>query len=179
MSHVNATLAVSANRGSGRSCTDSASPMHLHAALVAAVRKVFPVKTWAQLAALFKVSERTAKYRLACKREFTAHEIAQLLRSEGGQEVLATLMADTTPVWWLRYLEQTDLHTARRKAARLKRELQETLNAVDATAAAIARAEHAAVISDEEFHRPHVDALRSMAGVRNRTVAAATNRRGR
>jgi hypothetical protein len=169
-STLNATMAVSANRGSGRSCTDSASPMHLHAALVAAVRKVFPVKTWAQLAALFKVSERTAKYRLACKREFTAHEIAQLLRSEGGQEVLATLMADATPVWWTTFLKHQKLTRQRAKVALMQQEIRETLDEFSEADAFIARAETALGLSDAEFHRPQVDALRASARPQNRPV---------
>jgi hypothetical protein len=179
MSHVNATLAVSANRRGARSCTSNARSCTENESIVSFVKNLVPRKTWAFLSEKLGICERTAKHRLAGKREFTASELAVLLRQERGRELLVAIMGDAKPTWWVEVYRQFKIHDARKAALLAERDLQEAINAVDDTTAAIARTETALVLQDEEFHRPHVDALRSMAGVRNRTVAAATNRRGR
>jgi hypothetical protein len=170
------TLAKTPNFRSGE-CFQQLAALGSALPLAQAIGKVcqwlWPVKTDYELAYRVGSSDRACREIVSGRSTLSTERLAQLLRSEEGIVFLAAIMANAKPGWWVGFLEQTKIHDARKKAARLQRELRETMNAVDETAAAIARAETAAAVCDEEFHRPHIAAMRSMARVQNRAVAKA------
>src|SRR6185312_6878088 len=57
-------------------------------------------KPAAVLAVWLGVSPRTAERKLGGHRSYSAEELAILLRSERGYEVLAAVMAGAEPSWW-------------------------------------------------------------------------------
>jgi hypothetical protein len=180
MSGASVTLAKVPNFRSGegfRELADLGSRLPLASVIGKVCQWLWPVKPDYELAYRVGSSDRACREIVAGRAVISTEKLALLLRSEEGIVFLAAIMADAQPTWWARFIEQTKIHDARRKAARLQRELRETMNAVDETTAAIARAETAAAVSDEEFHRPHVDALRSMARVQHRAVASTAKRR--
>jgi hypothetical protein len=172
------TLAKSPNFRSGE-CLQQLADLGSALPLAQAIGKVCqwlwpaPAKADAELAYRVGATDRACREVVNGRSTLSTEKLAQLLRSEEGIVFLAAVMANAKPAWWVAFLEQTKIHDARRKAARLQRELRETMNAVDETAAAIARAEHAAAVSDEEFHRPHVAAMRAAAGLPDRAMAKA------
>src|SRR3990167_4673147 len=103
-------MAIALTIAAGRSNSGGAEPATrneqddlLHRAVVSCVRKIFPRKTWFELVVLLRISERTAKHRLAGPREFSASELAAMLRSERGVEVLTAIMVGSTPRWWQKF----------------------------------------------------------------------------
>jgi hypothetical protein len=177
MTTMNATMDVSANRAGDRTCTNDAPMCTINSSIISFVKDLVRCKTWAFLHEKLGISERTAKHRLAGTREFTAAELAVLLRQERGRELLVAIMGDAEPAWWVDFQRQMTINGARKKAARLQRELEETIHAVDENTATLARIETALAVSDEAFHRPHIDALRSVAGVSHRAGASPAKRR--
>jgi hypothetical protein len=175
--------AVQTNRGGAETCTASAVNGSTNVTIAQVLRDIFPDKAWAHLGSLLRLEERTAKHRMAATREFSADEIARLLHQPFGFKVVAAIMsqAKPAPLWWrvcrplmeLADIQQMQLNARRRLGRVLK-------GAVDADAeinAAIARADAALSVRDEEFDRPHLDALRSIARVPDRAVAP--QKRGR
>jgi uncharacterized protein YutE (UPF0331/DUF86 family) len=94
--------------------------------------------------------------------------LAIMLRSEHGLRFLSAVMADARPRWWVAFKSQAAITNARRHEAAARRSLQEAVDATADLSAAIARTE---ILPDQDFHRGHVDALRTMAGVSDRTMA--------
>lgn len=159
------------NPQDARGGTDSCTGVHLNRALTACLRKLFPRKTWLHVIALTGISERSAKYRMSEERPFTGDEIARLLRSEHGLDVLAAIMGGARPMWFRRLLQQRAVSDARRFEQVARRRLQEALDADRDLTAAIARAD-ALLVCDADFHRPHADALGAMAGLPRRAMAS-------
>jgi hypothetical protein len=177
--HANA---AAANPVGAETCTALTVNGSTNTTIAQALRDIFPDKPWAHLGSLLRLEERTAKHRMAATREFSADEIAALLHQPFGFKVVAAIMsqAKRPPLWWrvckplmeLADIQQMQLNARRRLGRVLK-------GAVDADAditAAIARAEAALSVRDEEFDRPHLDALRSMARVPDRTMAPQAKR---
>lgn len=67
-----------------------------------ALRKKFGSKTWASIAFLLKLPERTAKHRLAGTRPYDFDDAIKLLRAEVGFDVLTAIMGDKKhwPAWF-------------------------------------------------------------------------------
>lgn len=146
----------------------------LQNAIALAFRDIFPRKTWLEIAEWFGLSERGAKHRLAGSRDFTAEEIAIMLRSEHGLTFLSAIMADATPRWWVAFKQQVAIKDARRLETAARRKLQE---AIDAEADLSATIAHTEALSDQDFTRAHTDALRSFSRLPHRPVDATAGRR--
>lgn len=152
------------------------NPGNIQRILIDTARAISPRKTWGYLASLIHVHERVAKHRLAGTREFTTAELAVMLRSERGIDYLVAVMGEAEPAWWRKIKSHIAVAEAARVQGVARRKLKEAIHADADLAAAIARA---AVFPDEDFHRPHVDALSAMARLSDRAMAPATKRRGR
>jgi hypothetical protein len=169
--HRGAALANFGGAGTG---IESAGLGNIHRALVECAKGISPRKTWAYLASLIGASERVAKHRMAGSREFSIDELARMLRSERGIDYLVTIMGNAEPQWWHAFKKQVAVSDSIRMQRAARRKLQEAIDADADLSAAITRA---AVLQDEDFHRPQVDALRASGGLQNRSVASATKRR--
>ncbi len=157
------------NRGGAVTCTQETQIGYLNDALAQVFRKLAPVKTWAAVASVLGLTERVAKHRLSGTRDFTADELAALLRSEDGLSFLSAVMADSQPRWWLIFKNKMRAADIKRQQASMRRELEEAVNEASAL-------ETALMVSDSDFHSPTVDALRSMA---HRVAPWAAPKRGR
>ncbi|WP_157043617.1 hypothetical protein [Nitrobacter hamburgensis] len=95
--------------------------------LQAAITNVFkvkqPHKTWALIANTLKVSERTAKHRVANARAYTVEELQVILQGENGLEFLNVLMADAEPRWWWWAKRVMAIAARRRQAAEIDQEI--------------------------------------------------------
>lgn len=140
-------------------------------------KRSYPAKTWAGIANFLSLSERAAKHRMANTRDYSAEEILTIIFSEKGARYIAWLarnVKENDKADWLQIheplmeLADAERHqiVARTKTAKI---LGRLIDADDELTATIRRAE-AAAIHDAEHSRPYRDALRSMAGVSDRTV---------
>lgn len=145
--------------------------------IINAFKEMFE-KPAAVLADKLGISDRTAKRKLSCERELSAEEIGKLIRSEQGFAFITAIMADAprAPAWWkvcAPVMEAAEIRKMQMAAQkRVTKILEGALDADKSLTAAIARAD-ALAVHDEDFARPHGDALRSMARVPNRAVAEA------
>lgn len=71
-------------------------------AVNALMRKKFGNKTWASVALLLKIEERTARHRLAGTRQYDFADVVNLLRSNVGFDFLKVLMGEPKrwPSWF-------------------------------------------------------------------------------
>lgn len=127
------------------------------------------------------VTDKQAKRKLNGERELSADEIATLIRSEQGFHIVAAIMGDATPEWWRLCSVLMDAAEIKKMQIVAQRRIAKQLRgAIDADAeltAAIARSE-ALAFHDPEHMRPHLDALRSMAGLSDRAVAPTKDKQG-
>lgn len=174
MSGVGHKALVLANAGGAVSDLRKANTGSVSFALAEMARAISPRKTWGYLVSLIHANESVAKHRLRGTRRFTDEDIALMLRSERGIDYLVAIMGDAEPAWWTTFKRYTVVDQAAKMQRAARRKLQEAINADADLSAAISRA---AVLQDQEFLGPHVDALSTMAGVPNSAVAAATKKR--
>lgn len=163
-----------ANSGGAETGIQNPGTGNISALIVECAKGISPRKTWGYLVNALGISERVAKHRLAGTREFTVDELAVMLRSERGIDYLVAIMGDAEPAWWSRFKKHVAVAEAARMQRAARRKLQEAIDADADLSAAITRA---AVLQDEEFHRPHVDALGAMGRLHDRAVASAAKRR--
>lgn len=153
----------------------------IHEALTNLLKGLFPRKPWAALADLVGISPRTARHRIEGTRDYSADELAELIRSEHGFEFLRLIMAGHQPHWWRICAPLMDVAEVQRMQIAARRRLNRAVSgAVDADRsieASIARAEAALAFSDEDFHRPQLDAIRAVARASHRSVATTAKRR--
>jgi len=159
---------------SGGLCTRKEQGVHLHAALAECAKSVFQ-KPFRDLAALFNIGERDAKYRLAAQRRFTAEEVAALLQTEHGIHFLVRLMGDARPKWWTAVLRMGVLGGVARRRETDLRLLQRVADADRTTAAQFPAA---LLVQDEDFYGPLLAGFNAAAaaGVSDRPVAPASKR---
>lgn len=179
MSGSNHVAPAMANFGADKATqvADKATPVS--EILADLMRRLRRVKPHTLLTELIGLSDDTAQNRMKGSRKFDVDELADLIRSEHGFDVLMAVMAGHQPKWWricsplMEVAEVQRIQAMARK--RLRKAVQGALDADRDLAATIAAAD---VLSDQEFVRPHVDALRTTGGVGNRTVAQTKGRRG-
>lgn len=176
---MSASFVIGGN--SANVANENAGTPHTHFGYIAAiVRKTFPHDTVKTLARITGLSVGAANKKTHAQREFTADELAKMLRTDRGFELLTAIMADAEPNWWRLVSASMDVREAQRlqveARARIRRAVRGALNADAELTAAIARAD---AFSDADFMRPHADALRAMAGVPDRTVATAVSKGAR
>jgi len=170
-----ATVGAKANSGGPETRTISPRNVGANDLIVDCARTVFHGKTWAHLSAILGLSERAAKSRLCREREFTADEIASLLRSEQGIRFLVALMADARPAWWTALLRMGMLGgIARRRAADL-RLLRRVANADRDSIASIPAALR---IQDPEFVEPFIEAFDAVSCGEGSSVGTLAKGRG-
>lgn len=126
------------------------------------------------------ISDKSAKRKLGLDRSISAEQLGVLIRSERGFEIVTAVMGDARPEWWRLCAVLMDAADVRKMQMAAQRRIKKTLEgALDADrdlSAAIARAE-ALAFQGQEQAGIHADALRSMDGIQNRTVAPSKGRR--
>lgn len=171
---MNATLAL--QNGKAKSATailGNKKPRlgNISSQLSELMKEIFSDKPWAHVASFIKSSPRAAKHKLYEGRRYSADEVAALLRTEHGRQVLSVLMGKSKPRWYARLLEQDAVADAHLFALKADERLKAAVAVRDELTAAIARTETALVIQDEAFHRNDIDGLREARGVRSGTLA--------
>jgi hypothetical protein len=182
MSRSYAGAATSANLGSAKTGNAFTQSGTISLIVAKRLREIFPEKTWTYVCELIGAKERVAKHRLAGTRDFTADDLAKILHSECGYDVLAALMAaaPNKPMWWricsplMRLADVKKMEAAQEKI--ISGVLKDSIDARTSLTAARQRAE-AVAIHDPEFHSVTLDALRGISLVPDRAVAATKRRK--
>lgn len=174
MTKVCANTAALANQRCSE--TGIASPRNgdANSAVLSVLRALLGPKPWTALADWFGLSNGAARKKMYGERALSADEIAALLRSEHGRDVLAALMGDAQPKWWRAVKSQTLVIESKQASYRAKRMLREAIDVVDETEHAIDRVETALALSHETRDRRGVAARQPLARVPHRTVAQAS-----
>lgn len=134
------------------------------------MKSIFSDKPWAYVAIFIGITPRAAKHKIYGTARYTADEVAALLQTEHGRQVLSVLMGEARPRWYLRLLKQDAVTNARLFQRRSRQELAEAKCAVDQLDDDIERAATALAIQDADFHQPHIDGLRAARGAENRAL---------
>lgn len=155
----------------------SLGPSRSHSGTIMAVfEKIFPQGGRKTLARLLGLSTDGAKKKLEGQRALSLDEFVILLRTPAGFKYLSAVMSDSTMQWWRICAPLMEIADVQAMQIRARRKFSNAVKgALDADAdlsAAIARAD-VLLVQDEDFHRPHVDAVRAMARVPHRAVAKA------
>lgn len=165
-----ANAGVSANSGP----SELGPTVSRSGAIIEAFKTIFPEHARKTLARLFRLSDGAARKKLTGERELSLNEFVQLLHTPGGFSYLTAVMADSQVQWWrvcAPLMEVAEIQAMQIKARRrLGRAIKGAIDADRQITDAIARAD-ALLVQDEDFHRPHTDAVRAMARVPHRAVA--------
>lgn len=136
---------------------------------------LWPRKTKLYLADRACVSPRSVERWQQGRDSLSAPALANLIRSEEGWQFLSAVMEGEKPQWWRLVCQLMGAAEAQRMQIaarrRLRRLVEEALDADRDLSAALARAE-ALSVSDPEFFGEHVAALRTAARLPDRPVAA-------
>lgn len=149
----------------------------IHFVIVQKINKIFPDDTVKSLASWLDLTWKTAKNRIQGAREFSLEEVAQLLHSEHGFEILSALMAQAprVPQWWRLCVPLMDLADAERMVVVVRKRTEAAIRnrdeVTDALETQIRRAQTLAIHGEEQAGI-HADALRSLARPGHRMVAA-------
>ena len=148
------------------------------------IKDIFETKTVPALAALLGVTVKTARNRVERERKFTIDELATMMHSDHGWEVVAAIMADAPrpPQWWricAPVMNAAEIRKMQMVAQRrVANALEDALDADQDLTAAIERAELLAIRATNEPRQMGHEA-RSSAGLRDRGMAAPAKARGK
>jgi hypothetical protein len=165
-----------ANQSTDKTAPSSRRCGPTHFSVVNKIKDLYAKDTVKILAGWLKVSIDTAKHRIKGDREFSLDEIAELLHSEHGFEILTALMAGAKrqPQWWRVCMPLMDLADAERMVAVVRKRTQDAITkreeVTDALETEIRRAQTLAIHGSEQAG-VHLDALRSLALAPHRVVA--------
>lgn len=86
--------------------------------ITAVLRALWPKKTAAHVSFLTGVSERAVKFWLAGETRMSVEHVTTLLRTEEGYAVLAAIMGDAEPEWWIIAKSGQSVRTSRKNIKR-------------------------------------------------------------
>lgn len=95
------------------------------------IRRVWPKKTAAHVSYLTGVSERSVQFWLAGETRMTLENVAALLKTDAGYDILAAIMGDAKPSWWVNAQLSQKLRQSKRAIA-LEMKRTEELRALQA-----------------------------------------------
>jgi hypothetical protein len=88
-------------------------------------RALWPLKTDLELAARTQASDRMARYWLQNRFNISADDLANLLRSDEGMQVLEAVMGEARPKWWARMKGSAQRSALRRAQRELQRQIDQ------------------------------------------------------
>lgn len=103
MTTASVTAGALSNSGGAKICTvrkKTCTVSRIQQAISDLVYEQNPKKTWAFIADLFNLQERTAKNRLSNTASYSVEELQLLFQGDHGEAYLKAMMADAEPPWW-------------------------------------------------------------------------------
>lgn len=88
-------------------------------------RSLWPSKTDAALSSKTGASDRLCRYWLANKYNLSADDLAALLRSDEGFQILEAIIGDAKPVWWRAFKRAVRRAELRRQQAALAKAIED------------------------------------------------------
>ena len=112
-----------AKSGAAESFTKGETGFTLTARIVLALKEIFPKKTVQHASFVTGADERTVKFWLAGTTRMSVESVGALLRSDEGYAILAAIMGEAKPAWWV----ATQLaHSIRSQRAAIKKQEERT-----------------------------------------------------
>jgi len=166
-------MALVTNRGAEEVFVKCRSAVRISAPIADRARALWPVKTSAQLSEITGFSQRACEAWLSGDAKIPSDAVAALIRSAWGLEFIVSIMGPARPSWWSWFVRAGAVASAMRRRADDRKLIERAMGADHELTATMGKAAAALSVSDEEFHRPYLDALSSMAGAADRPVACA------
>lgn len=89
------------------------------------IRRAWPRKTSSHIAYLTGVSERSVQFWLAGETRMSVENVAALLRTDAGFEILKAIMGEAKPKWWLNFQIVQSVRESKRAIAREMKRTEE------------------------------------------------------
>lgn len=93
--------------------------------IVEIIKRAWPRKTAAHVAYVAGVSERSVQFWLAGETRMSLDNVAALLKTDAGYDILAAIMGDAKPAWWVNTQLAQGIRESKRAVAR---EMKRTAN---------------------------------------------------
>lgn len=90
-----------ANQGGEARFVNAKGRSEFFGQVVEIIRRAWPRKTVANVAHITGVSERSVQFWLAGQTNMSIENVAALLRTDAGYDILIALMGDAEPAWWV------------------------------------------------------------------------------
>lgn len=159
MSGTSLSVHAKANCRNAKNCVRTRKNLRTDAVLVTAMKRVFPFQTAFEISELIDIPQRTVEYWFAGGK-IPADALAELMRSDHGNHFVAAIMVDSRAAWWRQLCSWFTAVDALRLHRAAKRKLEEAFDeARKFDAMALPGA--ALSVHDEDFMRPHLDAMRA------------------
>lgn len=114
-----------ANRPLASPCSRNEVGLQTNSLVMRAVQAFWPLKCKDNLRFHTRASDRMIQYWLANKYSISAADLANLLRSEAGFQVLENIMGDARPTWWAGFKRGVKRSELRRRQAQIAKEIEE------------------------------------------------------
>jgi hypothetical protein len=117
--------AKTANHGGASTCSRNEAGLQTNSIVMRVVQAFWPLKCKDNLRFHTRASDRMIQYWLANKYSLDAGDLANLLRSDAGFQILESLMGDAKPQWWAGFKRGVKRAELRRRQAQLAKEIED------------------------------------------------------
>lgn len=125
MSRGSMTGRGNASSGPEEAFRESGKSLPTNSIVMRVARGLWPRKTDLELAARTTASDRMARYWLAERYRLSADDLAALLRSDAGLDILEAIMGDAVPAWWRRVKRAASLSALRRAQEEQRQKIEQ------------------------------------------------------
>jgi hypothetical protein len=125
MGAVSITTAKTPSGGTARSFRNQEGPLPTNSIVMRVAQRLWPTKTDQALAHKTGTSDRMCRYWLANKYKLSADDLAALLRSDEGFQILEAIIGEARPVWWRSFKRSVRRAELRRQQAAIQKALDE------------------------------------------------------
>lgn len=137
MSTLNTTAGRNAKSGGEAAYAKTKRASDFCGQIVEIIKRAWPRKTAAHVAYVTCVSERSVQFWLAGETRMSLENVAALLKTDAGYDILSAIMGDAKPSWWVNAQLAQGLRESKRAVARemkrtaALRALQDQINLFD------------------------------------------------
>lgn len=97
----------------------------LNDAITRVLQALWPTKRDMRLAAITGRTDRFARECLSLRSKYSADDLAALLRTEDGLQILEAVMGDARPAWWRKVKRASQLATLRSSIAKQEQAIRQ------------------------------------------------------
>jgi hypothetical protein len=121
MPNVVALNAQNTKSADGKSFTGNAKKFPISESIANVIRRLWPKKTAQHVSFVTGCDERTVKFWLAGETRMSVESVSKLLATDDGFEILAAIMGEAKPQWWVAVQMAQELRRSRSELKRQER----------------------------------------------------------